>query len=327
MNMLTDLTVQGMVSSENGEAKTTSYAVAEAFGKRHSDVLRAIKNMKCSAKFRARNFAFTVENKHLGNTKRNTGFYQMTKDGWMFLVMGFNGEKADAIKEQFIDAFNWMTEQLTQTFQSKWARLNHLCQYKDNRQLQVRWASVFGEKRPLFLEVGMGKGRFLMDMARLHPERNYVGIEMYDSVLLRALQKREELEEAGEKFSNLVFIRVDARLLPEIFEKDEVDGIYLNFSDPWPKARHAKRRLTSREFLKRYEQVLKKEGTVEFKTDNRGLFEFSLEEVKESDWNLEVCTFDLHHDEELVKGNVMTEYEEKFSSMGNPICKMVIRQK
>ena len=115
------------------------------------------------------------------------------------------------------------------------------------------WASVFGEKRPLFLEVGMGKGRFLMDMARLHPERNYVGIEMYDSVLLRALQKREELEEAGEKFSNLVFIRVDARLLPEIFEKDEVDGIYLNFSDPWPKARHAKRRLTSREFLKRYE--------------------------------------------------------------------------
>lgn len=154
MNMLTDLTVQGMVSSENGEAKTTSYAVAEAFGKRHYDVLRAIKNMKCSAKFRERNFAFTVENKHLGNTKRNTGFYQMTKDGWMFLVMGFNGEKADAIKEQFIDAFNWMTEQLTQTFQSKWARLNHLCQYKDNRQLQVsssakdmsawRW-----EKQPL----------------------------------------------------------------------------------------------------------------------------------------------------------------------------------
>ena len=172
-----------------------------------------------------------------------------------------------------------------------------------------KWESVFGEKRPLFLEVGMGKGRFLMDMARLHPERNFVGIEMYDSVLLRALQKREELEEAGEKFSNLVFIRVDARLLPEIFEKDEVDGIYLNFSDPWPKARHAKRR------------------AVEFKTDNRGLFEFSLEEVKESDWNLEVCTFDLHHDEELVKGNVMTEYEEKFSSMGNPICKMVIRQK
>ena len=189
------------------------------------------------------------------------------------------------------------------------------------------WGEVFVKKQPLHIEVGMGKGRFLMDLARLHPDINYIGIEMYDSVLLRALQKREELEEAGEKFSNLVFIRVDARLLPEIFEKDEVDGIYLNFSDPWPKARHAKRRLTSREFLARYEKILKKEGTVEFKTDNRGLFEFSLEEVRDSDWNLEVCTFDLHHDEELVKGNVMTEYEEKFSSMGNPICKMVIRQK
>ena len=190
-----------------------------------------------------------------------------------------------------------------------------------------RWAEIFGNENPIHIEVGMGKGRFLMDMARLHPERNFIGIEMYDSVLLRALQKREELEEQGESFSNLVFIRVDARLLPEIFEKDEVDGIYLNFSDPWPKARHAKRRLTSREFLARYEQVLKKDGVVEFKTDNRGLFEFSLEEVRESDWNLEVCTFDLHHDEELVKGNVMTEYEEKFSSMGNPICKMVIKQK
>ena len=198
---------------------------------------------------------------------------------------------------------------------------------KEPESKKGNWQSVFSSTQPLHIEIGMGKGRFLMDMARLHPERNFVGIEMYDSVLLRALQKREELEEAGEKFSNLVFIRVDARLLPEIFEKDEVDGIYLNFSDPWPKARHAKRRLTSREFLKRYEQVLKKEGAVEFKTDNRGLFEFSLEEVKESDWNLEVCTFDLHHDEELVKGNVMTEYEEKFSSMGNPICKMVIRQK
>ena len=190
-----------------------------------------------------------------------------------------------------------------------------------------KWAQVFPKDQPLHIEVGMGKGRFLMDMAKLHPEINYVGIEMYDSVLLRALQKRERLEGEGEKLTNLMFMCIDARLLPEIFEKGEVQKIYLNFSDPWPKARHAKRRLTSREFLKRYEQVLKKEGTVEFKTDNRGLFEFSLEEVKESDWNLEFCTFDLHHDEELVKGNVMTEYEEKFSSMGNPICKMVIRQK
>lgn len=170
----------------------------------------------------------------------------------------------------------------------------------------------------------MGKGRFLMDLARLHPEINYVGIEMYDSVLLRALQKREELEEKGEVYSNLFFMRVDARLLPEIFEKGEADKIYLNFSDPWPKARHAKRRLTSREFLARYDKILVPDGKVEFKTDNKDLFEFSLEEVKEAGWNLEAFTFDLHHNEEMVQGNVMTEYEEKFSSMGNPICKMVI---
>ena len=189
-----------------------------------------------------------------------------------------------------------------------------------------KWNEVFGVKRPLFLEVGMGKGRFLMDMARLHPERNFVGIEMYDSVLLRALQKREELEAAGEEFSNLVFIRVDARLLPEIFEKDEVDGIYLNFSDPWPKDRHAKRRLTSHEFLARYEKILKKDGTLEFKTDNKDLFDFSLEEMKNAEgWELTAFTYDLHHDVVLSEGNVMTEYEEKFSSIGNPICKMEAR--
>ena len=188
------------------------------------------------------------------------------------------------------------------------------------------WAEVFPKKQPLHIEVGMGKGRFLMDLARLNPDINYVGIEMYDSVLLRALQKREELEEEGTKYENLFFMRVDARFLPEIFEKGEVDKIYLNFSDPWPKARHAKRRLTSREFLERYDQILVPDGTVEFKTDNRELFEFSLEEVNETKWNLLAHTFDLHHNEEMVKGNVMTEYEEKFSSMGNPICKMIINR-
>ena len=186
------------------------------------------------------------------------------------------------------------------------------------------WAEVFEKKQPLHIEVGMGKGRFLMDLARLHPEINYIGIEMYDSVLLRALQKREELEQEGVVYSNLYFMRVDARLLPEIFAQGEVDKIYLNFSDPWPKARHAKRRLTSREFLARYDQILVPDGKVEFKTDNKELFEFSLEEVKETKWNLDAFTFDLHHNEEMVKGNVMTEYEEKFSSMGNHICKMVI---
>ena len=162
-----------------------------------------------------------------------------------------------------------------------------------------------------------------MDMARLHPDRNFVGIEMYDSVLLRAVQKREQLE---EDLPNLYFIRMDARNLPDVFEKGEVDKIYLNFSDPWPKERHAKRRLTSRQFLERYDKILAPEGTVEFKTDNRPLFEFSLEEVKEAGWVLDASTFDLHHDAKLMKGNVMTEYEEKFSRAGNPIHKMIIHR-
>ncbi|MBS6193951.1 MAG: tRNA (guanosine(46)-N7)-methyltransferase TrmB [Clostridiales bacterium] len=183
-----------------------------------------------------------------------------------------------------------------------------------------KWKEVFGNENPVQIEVGMGKGRFSMDMARLHPDRNYVGIEMYDSVLLRAVQKREELE---EEISNLYFIRMDARNLPEVFEKGEVDRIYLNFSDPWPKERHAKRRLTSRQFLERYDKILAPDGVVEFKTDNRELFEFSLEEIEEAGWKLLAHTFDLHHDEKMVEGNVMTEYEEKFSSVGNPIHKMV----
>lgn len=186
-----------------------------------------------------------------------------------------------------------------------------------------KWKEIFGNTHPVHIEVGMGKGRFIMDMARLHPENNYIGIEMYDSVLLRAVQKREQLE---EEIPNLYFVRMDARILPEVFEKGEVGRIYLNFSDPWPKERHAKRRLTSRQFLERYSEILLPQGRVEFKTDNRGLFEFSLEEVKEAGWKLEAYTFDLHHEKEMMEGNVMTEYEEKFSSMGNPIHKMIITQ-
>lgn len=182
------------------------------------------------------------------------------------------------------------------------------------------WQEVFGNQNPVQIEVGMGKGRFIMDMARLHPEVNYIGIEMYDSVLLRAVQKIEQLE---EKLPNLYFIRTDARNLPEIFGKEEVDRIYLNFSDPWPKDRHVKRRLTSRQFLERYDQILVKHGQVEFKTDNRPLFEFSLDEIREAGWTLLAHTFDLHHDKQMMEGNVMTEYEEKFSSAGNPIHKFI----
>ena len=116
---------------------------------------------------------------------------------------------------------------------------------------------------------------------------------------------------------------MDAEDICKMFSHEEVDRIYLNFSDPWPKDRHAKRRLTSHQFLALYQQILKKDGIIEFKTDNIGLFDFSLEEIKEAEWTLEAFTRDLHHDENMNRGNIMTEYEEKFSAKGNPICKLV----
>ena len=181
------------------------------------------------------------------------------------------------------------------------------------------WHEVFGNDNPVRIEIGMGKGRFISTLAAQNPDINYVGIEKYSSVLLRAVEKQEELQ-----LPNLRFIRMDAENICEVFGAGEVDRIYLNFSDPWPKARHAKRRLTSREFLARYEEILEDDGVIEFKTDNKGLFEFSLEEVGEAGWKLLAHTFDLHNQADMMEGNVMTEYEEKFSSMGNPICKMVI---
>lgn len=185
------------------------------------------------------------------------------------------------------------------------------------------WADFFSNSNPVQIEVGMGKGQFITELAARNPNINYIGIERYTSVLYRALQKREALQ---EELPNLFYFCVDAKELPEIFEAGEVDRIYLNFSDPWPKERHARRRLTSREFLSRYETILVKDGIVEFKTDNRGLFDFSVEEVKEAGWEILICTFDLHHDKELMEGNIMTEYERKFSNLRNPIHKLVIRK-
>ena len=182
-----------------------------------------------------------------------------------------------------------------------------------------RWKELFENKGELHIEVGMGKGKFLNEMARCNPHINYIGIEMYSSVLLRALQKMEL-----DPLPNLRFLCIDARILPDVFEKGEVDHIYLNFSDPWPKDRHAKRRLPSRQFLERFDQILKADGRISFKTDNRDLFDFAVEELEPADWKAEVITYDLHADEVLCEGNVMTEYEEKFSSKGNPICKYVI---
>ena len=185
------------------------------------------------------------------------------------------------------------------------------------------WKEVFGNDNPIHIEIGMGKGTFITTLAGMNPDINYVGIEKYSSVLLRAVEKQDELQ-----LPNLRFIRMDAEAICEVFGAGEVDRIYLNFSDPWPKDRHAKRRLTSRQFLERYTDILKDDGYVEFKTDNRGLFDFSVEEVKESPkWELTIVTYDLHNDTDLVEGNVMTEYEEKFSSQGNPICKLIARLK
>ena len=181
------------------------------------------------------------------------------------------------------------------------------------------WSTVFGNNNPIHIEIGMGKGRFIMDLAALNPNINYIGIERYTSVLLRAVQKTEDTP-----LPNVKFLCVDAATLPEIFAEEEVNRIYLNFSDPWPKDRHARRRLTSSEFLARYDQFLAKNGRLEFKTDNVGLFDFSLEEINNSDvWHIDVHTYDLHEDPMLNFGNVMTEYEEKFSSKGNPICKLI----
>ena len=195
--------------------------------------------------------------------------------------------------------------------------------------MKGKWAEHFGNNHPIHIEVGMGKGRFITDLARQNPDINYVGIEKYSSVLIRAIEKLEQLNSNSEMpVKNLIFIRMNAENLCDVFEKNEVSRIYLNFSDPWPKDRHAKRRLTSRQFLERYTDILKDDGYVEFKTDNRGLFDFSVEEVKESPkWELTTVTYDLHNDADLVEGNVMTEYEEKFSSQGNPICKLIARLK
>ena len=188
-------------------------------------------------------------------------------------------------------------------------------------KLKGKWRERFGNNRPIRIEIGMGKGKFIHELAEKNPKVNYIGIEKYSSVLLRALQKIEAFP-----VPNLLFLRMDAENITEVFDTGEVERIYLNFSDPWPKDRHAKRRLPSAEFLKRYDRILEKDGVLEFKTDNKGLFDFALEEVPAAGWEALKISFDLHRDEEMGRDNVMTEYEEKFSALGNPIYKYVIKR-
>ncbi|CDB12788.1 tRNA (guanine-N(7)-)-methyltransferase [Eubacterium sp. CAG:192] len=188
-------------------------------------------------------------------------------------------------------------------------------------ELKGKWKEEFGNDNPIRIEIGMGKGKFITTLAMENPDINYIGIEKYSSVLIRAIERCEEIE-----VPNLRFIRMEAEYICDVFEKGEVDRIYLNFSDPWPKDRHAKRRLTSKQFFERYDVILKKDGIVEFKTDNDLLFQFSLEQVPEAGWELIEQIWDLHNDERLMQGNVMTEYESKFSQMGNPIHKLIAKR-
>lgn len=189
------------------------------------------------------------------------------------------------------------------------------------QEYKGRWLSLFPDCKSLALEIGCGKGRFAREMAAAHPDTAFVAMEMYSSVLYKAIRRLGE-----EECANLRFVCADAMLLTSFFAEDEVSRIYLNFSDPWPKERHARRRLTSADFLRRYDKVLKKDGVIEFKTDNVALFDWSLTQTPGTPFHVMLETHDLHADEELMQGNVMTEYEEKFSARGNPICKMVLKR-
>ena len=180
------------------------------------------------------------------------------------------------------------------------------------------WHDIFGNDHPIHIEIGMGKGRFLMELAAKNPDINYVGIEKYSSVLIRALEKMSEME---TPLANIRFVRMDAEAITKVFGAGEVDRIYLNFSDPWPKTRHEKRRLTYKTFLANYQQVVKPGGGLEFKTDNQGLFEYSLTSLNNFGMIFDDVWLNLHESPEN-EGNVETEYEQRFASLGQPIYKL-----
>ena len=186
---------------------------------------------------------------------------------------------------------------------------------QDPQGLKGKWHEFFGNQNPVRIEVGMGKGKFIMELAEKKPDVNYIGIERYSSVLLRGLQKRSQLE-----LSNIYFMRIDALELADVFDAGEVDRIYVNFCDPWPSKRHAKRRLTHGNFLKLYRQALKMGGQIHFKTDNQPLFEFSVEELPKFGFELSEVTRNLHENGPV---GVMTDYEAKFHELGQPINRCV----
>lgn len=181
-----------------------------------------------------------------------------------------------------------------------------------------KWNELFGNDHPIHIEIGMGKGQFITGMAKAHPEINYIGVEMQVSVVSIALDKLIE-----QPLPNLKLLHVDGSALTEYFDDSEVDQIYLNFSDPWPKKRHEKRRLTYKTFLAVDEQILRPNGEIHFKTDNQGLFEYSLASFSQYGMILKQVWLDLHQSQ--FEGNIMTEYEEKFSSKGQRIYRVEAR--
>ena len=180
-----------------------------------------------------------------------------------------------------------------------------------------RWSERFGNSQPIQIEVGCGKGAFVIGMAQKHPDINFIAIDLQLSVLSYALDRALEAN-----LPNVQMILANGSALSEYFADGEVDQVYLNFSDPWPKTRHEKRRLTYKSFLATYEQILKPNGQIHFKTDNRGLFEYSLVSMTNYGMKLNRVWLDLHADEEFAAENVMTEYEAKFSKKGQVIYRL-----
>ncbi len=192
----------------------------------------------------------------------------------------------------------------------------------DGALYKGRWRpDAFENGNPIHMEIGMGKGHFITSLAEKNPDINYIGIEKYSSVLARALEKREKLE-----IDNLLFLRMDAENITDFFGREEIGRIYLNFPDPWPKERHAGRRLTSRRFLARYDEILAKDGYIQLKTDSRALFDFSVGELDGAGWIIDEINYDLHKNGPAAD-NVMTEYESKFYSLGNPIFRLLTHKK
>lgn len=186
---------------------------------------------------------------------------------------------------------------------------------QEAEQFRGKWQTRFEKAQPLHIEVGSGKGRFIVEMAKAHPEINYISIEIQTSVIVSVLELQLETQ-----LPNLQILHADGRNLNQYFEPGEVSRIYLNFSDPWPKKRHEKRRLTSADFIKQYEEILVADGEIHFKTDNQGLFEYTLYSFSQYGIKLKQVWLDLHHSD--FEGNIMTEYEEKFSSKGNRIYRL-----